>query len=136
MFSLMKLFSTGPTQLKMRIDDSYFITSKVMGALIINTRGTRPENSASIGNPQDGFLDLLLLERINKFGVIQNRAEVLSGYYEKIPGTTVIRCKKIEILEPMNQKIFIDGKETFKTPAKIEIIPSKFKMIVGKDRAF
>jgi len=135
-FSLMKLFSSGPVQLKMRIDDSYFITSKVMGALIINTRGTGSKSDGSIGNPQDGYLDLLLLERINKFGVIQNRADVVSGFYEKVPGATVIRCKKIEILEPLNQKIFIDGKETFKTPAKIEVIPNKFRMIVGKDRTF
>jgi diacylglycerol kinase family enzyme len=134
-FSLMKLFATNPVELKMRIDDSYTITSKVMGALIVNTRGTVHETS-NIGNPQDGFLDLLLLERMGKLGAMQHKAEILTGEYEKIPGATAIRCKKIEILEPNNHKIFIDGKETYKTPATIEVTPSKFRMIVGKDRTF
>lgn len=134
-FSLMKLFASSPVELKMRIDDSYTISSKVMGALIVNTRGCGKESS-NIGNPQDGFLDLLLLERMGKIGAMQHKAEILTGEYEKIPGATAIRCKKIEILEPHNYKIYIDGKETYKTPATIEVMPSKFRMIVGKDRTF
>ncbi len=106
-----------------------------MGALIVNTRGTASEVS-TIGNPQDGFLDLLLLERMGKIGAIQNKTKILSGEYEDIPGATAIRCKKIEILEPANHKIYIDGKEAHKTPAVIEVMPSKFRMIVGKDRVF
>lgn len=135
-FSLMKLFASSPVELKMRIDDSYTITSKVMGALVVNTRGTTTAQAATIGNPQDGFLDLLLLERMGKVGAMKNKIQILSGEYEKIPSASVIRCKKIEILEPHNHKIYIDGKEAYKTPAVIEVIPQKFRMIVGKDRTF
>jgi len=136
MFSLMKLFAANPVELKMRIDDSYVITSKVMGALIVNTRGTRSHVDSPIGNPQDGYLDLLLLEHMGKFGAIKNKQEITSGFYEKIPGATSMRCKKIEILEPANHKIYIDGMEMFKVPSIIEIVPNKFRMIVGKDRVF
>lgn len=135
-FSLMKLFASSPIELKMRIDDAYTITSKVMGALIVNTRGTRSEAASTIGNPQDGYLDLLLLERMGKMGAARSREAIVSGYYEKIPGASAIRCRKIEIFEPLNQKIYIDGKELHKVPAKIEVMPNKFRMIVGKERSF
>lgn len=136
MFSLMKLFASSPIGLKMKIDDSYVITSKVMGALIVNTRGTRLDMENSIGNPQDGYLDLLLLEHVGKFGAIKEKKEIISGYYERVPGATSIRCKRIEFLEPINHKIYIDGKEAHKIPSLVEVIPNKFRMIVGKDRVF
>ena len=135
-FSLMKLFASNPVEVKMRIDDLYNITSKVMGGLIINTRGTTETIGSPIGNPQDGFLDLLLIEKMNRLVVAKNRNNILNGSYEKIHGCTSIRCKKVEILEPHNLKISIDGNEVSRAPAIVEIIPGKLRMIVGKNRTF
>lgn len=133
-FTLLKLFNSAPIDLKLRIDDSYNISTKVMGGLLLNIHGTK-ENTA-IGNPQDGFLDLLLIEKLNKFSVLRNKKEILSGHYEKISGATVVRCKKVEFLEPANLRLYIDGKEIARAPSVVEVFPGKLKMIVGKDRTF
>jgi|SRR5579872_114121 len=134
-FSLMELFKSPSINLKLRIDDSYNISSKVLGGLVIDTRATNSGRS-QVGNPQDSYLDLLLIEKLNKFSVLRNKKEILSGCYEKIPGSTAIRCKKIEFLEPLNLKICMNGREVIKIPAIAEILPGKLKMIVGKNRTF
>jgi len=134
-FALMKLFNAAPIELKLRIDNAYNVSSKVMGGLLINTRGTTASNSP-VGNPQDGFLDLLLIEELNKFSVLRYKKEILAGNYEKISGSTAIRCKKVEFLEPANLRIYIDGREVAHTPSTVEVLAGKLKMIVGKDRTF
>ena len=135
-FSLMKLFGSQPITLKMRIDDSYNISSDIMGGLLVNTRGTENRKMGEVGNPQDGFLDLLMLEKLGKFGVARYKKEILKGCYEKIPGASLIRCKKVEFLEPNALRIYIDGKEVARAPSTVEVMPGKLKMIVGKSRTF
>lgn len=136
MLSLIKLFGSPPIELKMRIDDSYTISSKAMGALVMNTRGTVANDGTVIGNPQDGYLDLLIIEKLNKLAIIKNKKAILSGHYESIAGSTSIRCKKVEFLEPHGSRIYIDGVELAKVPTVVEVVPAKLKMIVGKNRAF
>jgi diacylglycerol kinase (ATP) len=131
----MKLFSGSTIKVNMRIDDAYNVSSEVMGGLIINTRGTQITENM-IGNPQDGYLDLLLIERMSGMSAARYKQDIQYGLYENIPGSTVIRCQKIEILEPHNIKIYINGKEIASAPTEIEVIPSRLKMIVGKKRTF
>jgi len=136
-FSSMKMFSGASTaEIKMRIDDSYTITSKVMGGLVINTRSTKNGGDESIGNPQDGFLDLLLVEKLSGMSAAKYKGEIENGYYENIPNSTVIRCKQIEFLEPVNYKICVDGQEVAKFPAIVDVHPQALRMIVGKNRTF
>lgn len=135
-FQSMKLFAGGQIELKMRIDDAYDISSKVMGALLVNTRGTKNSKQGLIGNPQDGFLDLLMIERLNRSSAARYKGDINSGSYENIPGATSIRCKKVEFLEPHNLKIHIDGMEVARVPSIVEIFEGKIKMIVGKNRTF
>lgn len=132
----MKLFAGSAVEAKFRIDDSYTVNSKMMGGLIANTRGTQMCAGTPIGNPQDGYLDLLLIEKLSRVSAARYKNEFINGCYEKIPGATAIRCKKIEFLEPLNYRIFMDGTEIAKTPATIQIIPGKLKMIVGRNRTF
>ncbi|GAC1412870.1 MAG: YegS/Rv2252/BmrU family lipid kinase [Candidatus Doudnabacteria bacterium] len=136
-FSTVKLFTGGASvEIKMRIDDSYTITSKTMGGLLINTRGTKMDNSGTIANPQDGFLDLLLIEKQSRFSAARYKKEIENGCYENIPSTTSIRCKKVEFIEPFGYKISIDGQEIAKIPATVQLFSQKLKMIVGKNRTF
>ncbi len=135
--STMKLFSSlSPVELKMRIDDSYTITSKTAGGLVVNTRSTKNGGDESIGNPQDGYLDLLLIEKLSGMNAAKYKGEIQNGYYENIPDSTVIRCKKIEFLEPLGYRICIDGVEMAKVPATVDVLPQALKMIVGKNRTF
>ena len=136
MLALMKLFNSSPVNLKLRIDDSYNVSSKVMGALLVNTRIGDHDSHSKIGDPQDSFLDLLLLEKLNKFSILRYKKEILAGCYEKISGSTAIRCKKVELLEPLNMRISMNGREVARMPSVVEILPGKLKMIVGKSRTF
>lgn len=135
-FSLLKQFSNAAAELKMRIDDSYYVNSKTIGGLLINTRGTAACMGGPIGNPQDSFLDLLLIEKLSPIAVLNYKNEIRNGCYEKIPRATSIRCRKVEFLEPAGHKIYIDGKEVAKFPATVELVSAKLKMIVGKNRTF
>jgi diacylglycerol kinase (ATP) len=131
----MKLFAASPFKVNMRIDDAYNISSEIMGGLIINTRGTQIKENM-IGNPQDGYLDLLLVEKMSGMNAARYKKEIQYGLYEDIPNSSVIRCKKIEILEPQNVKVYINGKEVASAPTEVEVMPSRLKMIVGKKRTF
>ncbi len=135
-FSALKLFAGMPAEVKMRIDGQYTATSKMMGALLINTRGTEMCASGSIGNPQDGYLDLLILEKLSRLHATKFKKAIENGCYELITNSSSIKCKKIEFLEPTNYKIFMNGKEVSKFPVSIELIPGKIKILVGKDRTF
>jgi len=132
----MKLFAGSSIDLKMRIDDSYDISSKIMGALIINTRGTAMCAGGPVGNPQDGNLDIVMIEKLSRFTAARYKQEIESGCYEKIPGATAIRCQQIEFLEPRGYKITIDGNEVARVPSIVTISAQKLRMIVGKNRTF
>ncbi len=135
-FSGLKMFTGNGIDLKMRIDDAYTINSKVIGGILANTRGTKMSASSAVANPQDGYLDLLLIEKLSRFTAARFKKEIENGCYELVAGATAIRCKKIEFLEPLNYKLFIDGVEIAKVPSIVEIIPGKLRMIVGKNRTF
>ena len=131
----MKLFTGSLIELKMRIDGSYYLTSKVTGALLVNTRGTKSDNH-EIGNPQDGYLDLLMIEKLTRFSAAKYKSDITNGSYENISNATSVRCKKVEFLEPHGLRIYIDGNEVAKAPSTVEIFPNKIRMIVGKNRTF
>jgi diacylglycerol kinase family enzyme len=135
-FSSMKLFSRNSQTIKLRVDDEYNVEAKMMGGLIVNTRGTQINLGNEIGNPQDGYLDLLLIDKLSGTQAARYKSEIQNGIYEKIPGATVVRGKRIEILEPHNLKVYINGREVTSGPTTIEVVPNSLKMIVGKKRTF
>jgi hypothetical protein len=55
---------------------------------------------------------------------------------EKVPNTTVIKCKKIQFLEPRGFNLTMLGRVVAKFPSIVEIIPQRLKMVVGKNRTF
>lgn len=134
-WSRMKLLSTEPKNLSIRIDDSYTLNISAMGGLAVNTRSTSSQQQ-SIANPTDSHLDLLILEPLNKVQVLTYKEELAEGILEKIPNTTVIKCKKITFLEPRGTPLTMLGRVVAKFPATVEIIPQRLRMIVGKNRTF
>ena len=131
----LKLLSSESKSFTIRVDDSYNVTINGLGGLVANIRSTSGKNIA-IANPTDGNLDLLILERLNKTQVLAYRGAISDGLLEKVPRTTVIKCKKIEFLEPRGFALTMLGRLVAKFPAKVEIIPGRLKMIVGKNRTF
>jgi len=87
-------------------------------------------------NPQDGFLDTLLVSKISKLEAIKKIKEIIQGDYEGFSETSVFKSKKIiiETREPLS--ISLDGEFFEKTPIEIEIVPKKLRVIVSKKRQF
>jgi diacylglycerol kinase family enzyme len=131
----MKILSTEPKTLNIRIDGSYNVNISALGGLVVNTRSTSCQ-SKSIANPTDGNLDLLILEKLSKAEILRYRKIIAEGCLEQVPKTTVIKCKKIEFLEPRGTNLSMLGRIVAKFPATVEIIPQRLRMIVGKNRTF
>lgn len=135
MWQSLKLLSSEPKSFTIRVDDSYTVTLEGQGGLVANIRSGSSKNE-KIANPTDGYLDLLILERLSKTQVLRYRRAIADGSLEKVPDTTVIKCKKIEFLEPRGFNLTMLGRVVAKFPSVVEIIPGRLKMIVGKNRTF
>ncbi len=135
-YRLIRSFINLPTiDIKFSADNQYQGSLKVIGGMIINSRNN---NSADekISDPTDGILDVLLVSKLTRWATIKHRKQILEGNYEKVPGSSLIHVKKIEILNPPGLPLRIGSRIIAKTPATIEIIPKTLKIIVGKDRKF
>lgn len=133
--SSLKLLSTEPKTYTIRIDDSYNININALGGLAVNIRSTSSKNE-SIANPTDASLDLLILEKLSKTEILRYRKVIAEGCLEEVPKATVIKCKKIEFLEPRGHNLTMLGRAVAKFPSAVEIIPQRLRMIVGKNRTF
>jgi diacylglycerol kinase family enzyme len=131
----LKLLSSESKAFTIRVDDSYTVTLNGLGGLVANIRSIANENE-KIANPTDGNLDLLILERLTKMQVLRYREAIAEGGLEKVPNTSVIKCKKIQFLEPRGFPLTMLGRVVAKFPATVEIIPQRLRMIVGKNRTF
>ena len=134
-FSSLKMLSVEPKKLQIRIDASYTLNLEALGGLVINTRSTSRKN-AKIANPTDSNLDLLILEKLSKTKIFRYRKIIAEGLLEEVPKTTVIKCKKIEFLEPRGLPLTMLGRIVAKFPSTVEIIPERLRLIVGKNRTF
>ncbi len=132
--SLTKLNKT-EYKIKIRIDNSYTMDITCLGGTITNSRPHSSKKN-NIANPTDGYLDLMVLESLSKVDVLKYKPDIANGVLENIPGTSVIKCKTVEFLEPKGFPLTIAGKTFAKAPAAISIIPRQLRMIVGKNRTF
>lgn len=134
-FSGLKLLSSETAPLQMRIDNSYTVTINTLGGLLINSRAAAGSDKA-VANPTDGSLDLLILERLSKTDMLRYRGDIAEGRLERVPKTTIIKCRRVDFLEPAGFNITMLGRLITKFPAAVEIIPQRLRMIVGKNRTF
>ncbi len=134
-FSSLRGMSAIEHNLKIRVDNSYNMDITCLGGTVTNSRATSSSNS-TIANPTDGYLDLMVLERMNKIDVMKYKPDIAIGALENIPGTSVIKCRQVEFLEPRGFPLTIAGRTFAKVPAIVSMIPRALRMIVGKNRTF
>jgi diacylglycerol kinase family enzyme len=120
---------------QIRIDNSYTITAQSVGGAVVNTRMTSASTQA-LANPTDGYLDLLLMDALPKSTILRHKQDIIDTMLENTPRSSVIKCRRIEFIEPRGLGLSIAGKVMTKFPEIIEIIPRRLKMIVGKNRTF
>lgn len=83
----------------------------------------------AVFNPQDGYLQTVLAPKANIFTKILNLAPE--------PNISIFPTKKLTITGTKEGDLIqIDNQHTVKTPAEVEVVPSKLKIIVGKERLF
>jgi diacylglycerol kinase family enzyme len=131
----MRKLSVPEHRLQIRIDNSYTMDIECLGGIVANTRSTS-SSTATIANPTDGFLDLLILEKLGPIDIMKYKDLIAEGRLEDIPKTSVIKCRRVEFLEPRGFPLTMAGRTFAKVPSAIEIIPRRLRMIVGKDRTF
>lgn len=134
-WNLLKPLKQDPETIKIKIDDSYVVESKCLGGMVVNVRPTSSSNK-TIANPTDSFLDVLVLEYLTRTDLVRFKDTIINGQLEEIPRTSVIKCRKVEIVEPRGLPILLSGRVVAKAPAAVQIIPQRLRMIVGKHRTF
>jgi diacylglycerol kinase family enzyme len=131
---LQQLSAHGET-ITIRIDNAYTITSHSIGGLVTNSRAHSGAD-VHIANPTDGYLDLLLLDRLNLREALKYKKQISEGFLEEVPRSTLIKCRKVEFLEPRGIPVALAGRIVTKFPTSVEIIPHRLKVIVGRNRTF
>lgn len=131
----LKMLSAPGGLVHVRIDDSYELELNCLGGLVTNARTTTAYHE-QLANPTDGYLDLLILEKLTSGQTLTYRNAIAQGLLEKVPNTTIIKCRKIDFLEPAGFPLSISHKVLTKFPATVQIIPKQLRLIVGKDRTF
>lgn len=131
----LQLLSKPSTNWRFKIDNSYILDIQGLGGLLVNSRSTSSKQER-IANPTDGFLDLLLIERMTKTDTLKLRDTLVRGQLEDLPNPTVIKCKSVEFLEPKGSTLTMFGRTVAKFPATVAMTSRKQRMIVGKLRTF
>jgi len=133
------LGASRPQMMEISIDGNYRMKDAFFAGSIINSRDVSlcPTGyDKSIGSPQDGILDLVLVSNTSKYTIWKNRKLLSGRCFEVLQGSTVVRAKKIKIDAPGEVKLFTSGLMIATTPVTIELAKEKLKMIVGRDRQF
>lgn len=79
------------------------------------------------GDPQDGYLDVLIVPRQGK---------VMKALRGQAASATVIPLRKLTVTSDQPFAVSVDGRKTTYNSAVIEIAPGRLKVITGKERLF
>lgn len=127
------LFNLPLVEIRFSADGQYTASLQGIGGVIVNGRDTEGQG---VADPTDGVLDIMLLPKLNRLKIFKYRNEIVNGRFEKVPGSSVVHVRKLEILNPQGLALRVGNRVIAKTPAVIEIKPEALKIIVGKDRTF
>jgi len=83
---------------------------------------------APAAEPDDGFLDLVLVGDMKKLEIVKNTPLLYKGTIGKNPKVTIKKVKKIKILSPEDVHIEYDGELGKTLPAEFEIIERKINL--------
>jgi diacylglycerol kinase family enzyme len=122
-------------EIKFTADNNNFQASvTAWGGIVVNSRAQSTDQN--MFNPTDGVLDVMLLPKLGKMETIKYRSSILKGDYEKIPGSSLVHVKQLEITTPVGLPLKVGEKIIARTPAQISVLPNALKIIVGRDRKY
>ncbi len=114
--------------LRIEIDGKIFSRDNVF-VEISNSRFT---GTSFLMAPQakldDGFLDVTLLNKINRRKILKLFPTIFSGEHQKFKEVEVFKAKKIKVIEPYEKILSPDGELLSKTPFEVECIHRGIKL--------
>ncbi len=87
-------------------------------------------------SPQDGLLDVIIVSKLAKFNLLRYLADIQQNNFEKIPGISLFRTKKVTISSSGPIPITLDRQKVEKKRLVCQVIPQKLNVIVGRERRF
>jgi YegS/Rv2252/BmrU family lipid kinase len=127
LLSTLKNYKSKPV--KMVIDDHEEIDGKFLIGAVANGRIfgggmiIAPE-----AEPDDGFLDLVLVEDMKKLEIVKNTPLLYKGTIAKNPKVIIKKIKKIKISSTEDVQIEYDGELGKILPAEFEIVEKKINL--------
>src|SRR3989338_5090652 len=94
---------------KICVDNNFTVSGPIMAGSLINARPVLPDKKSGLAAFRDGYLDLLLAEKMSARDLFRFRQEILAGHFENLPNATILRGRNFEIEGPKNLNFAIGG---------------------------
>lgn len=133
---LSELKSFKPKEVTLELGDELVASTEMFTVIVANSKPLSGFKKIFTPNPQDGYLDILIVSHLPKTKILKQITSIVKGAYENLPETSTFRAKNLVIKTKESLPISIDGEDVLETPVKIEVVPKKLKVIVGKKRQF
>lgn len=130
-----EIFNFQPQEANIELGNQLQAKTKIFTLIVANCQTLGFKGSFK-PNPQDGFLDILVVSNFPKWKIFRKFASIIKGSYFDFPETSIFRSKKLKIKTKKPLPCSIDGEEIGKTPIEIEIVPQRLRVIVSKERQF
>ncbi len=139
-----KLQSFRSAKITLEFNENFSAQVEIFTALIINTKPFHSSISSKIKtSPQDGLLDVLVINKLSKIKMLKYLTAIARGDYENLDykgkQISIFHTKKVKVTSGKSLPAHLDGKiikDISKEPIIIKAIPKKLKIIVGKKRQF
>ncbi len=122
-----------PIPLELELDGEKFYR-KASGVFILNTRFTGGGLMvAPDADPEDGFLDIVIMNNLSRGGLLGILPRVYSGGHRNHPQIEFHRAKQITLNTAIPYLKMFDGSIYGTSPLRVEVIPQKFKIICPEE---
>lgn len=119
-----------PIRLELSSDGGNF-SGEAMFAVVANSRsyggGLRIAPEARL---DDGWLDVLIVERMSKFELLDTLPRLLRGTHTRKPAIRSWRARTVELRAPVGADFFCDGEFLAWLPLGIEVAPRALGVVV------
>lgn len=121
-----------PSEVTLELDGHYRVKPNDGNYLVsicnlqpVQWQGTVP---VSRFNPSDGLLETFIEPAPHQGGLFRR--------WKTDAQPSILPCRRIKISSSKSVPVLTDGERVLKTPVAVEVVPSKLRMIVGRERKF